>query len=100
MISLYACGQITHFQFPKTTKQCPVANCRLKFEKRSDCIAHYKDLHAQGSILCPICKKPIRAHRPLNFRAHYERIHPNQQVPYDFETDRVTTNGQVTSMNE
>lgn len=97
IITLSAWGIITQYQFPKQ-KQCPVANCRQNFKTRSDCIAHYKELHADGSILCPICVHPIRVPRPRNFQTHYQRMHSTETVPYKFETEKATTSEQKTSM--
>lgn len=80
LITLSGCSRITKWKFPLNQTRCPV--CRLVFVQRSDTIAHYKDRHAQGSLLCPICIKPICVRGNADFKKHYQRLHPNNELPY------------------
>lgn len=81
LIELSACGITTYFRM--TSKQCPVSNCRLKFERKSEAIAHYTDLHSKGSLYCPLCSKPIRIQSLSHIKIHFERAHPYEKVPFD-----------------
>lgn len=85
LITLSGCRQVTQWRFPNT-KSCPVISCRVLFGIRSDAIRHYKKRHAQTSILCPACKRPIVAQFPNQFLKHFTNIHPNTAIPFDFGT--------------
>lgn len=86
LIELHGCGLTTYWKFPKNVKNCPVHRCRANFGVRSDAIRHYRNYHANRAILCPICVKPILcANRSFfNIKDHYNRVHPNEELPYDF----------------
>lgn len=84
LITLSGCNQITEWKFPANLKRCPVIRCGLKFKKRSHAISHYKLQHAQKSILCLLCNKPISAQSTNDFIRHYIRIHPGTEIPYVF----------------
>lgn len=86
LITLSGCERITKWRVPKNLTKCPVFRCNNKFKTRSLTITHYKKFHAAHSILCPICNKPIRAKSKWNFIIHYNRCHPDEEVPYDLHT--------------
>lgn len=81
LIELIACGQVTQWRFPKNIKHCPFYKCEETFDTRLDAIAHYKQQHAKGFILCSICQKPIRARTPRQFKSHYLLVHPTEPLP-------------------
>lgn len=83
LITLHGCGRTTKWLFPQYQKKCPVHTCREEFNVRSDAIEHYKEKHANTSILCPICVKPICTQRLWTFKDHYERIHSGEKLPYN-----------------
>lgn len=81
-ITLSGGGHITQWRFPKYSSACPVLGCRIQFRNRSEAIAHYKERHAMNAILCSICDKPIRIDtKPNGFIDHYQRLHPNVNLP-------------------
>lgn len=80
LITLYGCGRITKWKFPTNQTRCLA--CPSESVQRSSLIAHYKECHAKTSILCPICVKPICAREKKNFKKHYQRMHPNERIPY------------------
>lgn len=84
LITLNGCNQITQWQFPADIKHCPVQNCRAAFGIRSDAITHYKKRHANHSVLCSVCVKPIITHKIKDYLTHYERVHPSIPLPNDF----------------
>lgn len=86
IITLHGCGQVTYWPFPQDQKHCPVLRCPAEFRVRSDAIDHYKRRHANYSILCPICVKPVCAQSLRDFRLHYENNHPNKELPYNLNT--------------
>lgn len=74
------------WQFPQVTK-CPVVGCRDAFESRFDAMLHYKQHHAMEAILCNFCAKPIRIDcNKDGFVRHFQRLHPNQKIPYGLDT--------------
>lgn len=98
LITLNGCGYITQWPFPPNIKQCPNHLCKEVFECRSTAILHYQEQHANHSILCNICNKPVllaventtgRANK-FNFINHYKRVHPNMKIPYDFKNETET----------
>lgn len=92
VVTLSGGGHITQWNFPDTTL-CPVMNCRLRFQNRSQAIEHYREKHAKFAILCSICDKPIRVDTNKNgFIYHYRATHPNHPLPFDFESTLNTTN--------
>lgn len=88
LITLKACGVVTIWQFPENTRECPAKGCQKQFDIRSQAIEHYQHTHANGSILCPLCNKPIRADGPYVVFNHYERFHPHAKMPYQFSDRR------------
>lgn len=49
--------------------------------------------------MCPLCVRPLRINRnSKDFIVHFNQLHPNDAMPYDFITKKVITNGQATSM--
>ncbi|XP_055296597.1 zinc finger protein 271-like [Sitodiplosis mosellana] len=111
LITLNGCGHITQWQFPRNQKHCPSHTCCEVFKSRSAAISHYQEKHADHSILCSICNKPIalsvtngRYHSRHNILNHYERMHPNTKVPYDFgdcnEVTEATEDGNFESVND
>lgn len=82
LITLNGCKKITYWRFPQNITYCPVRFCKLMFGIRSDAIFHYRKKHADHSILCQICYKPIIAQRPCDFVRHYRRMHPGMEVPF------------------
>lgn len=83
LIMLRGCGQVTEWRFSKDLKQCPVNKCNLEFETRQEAIAHYKMIHANNSIFCTLCAKPICTGTTGKFLVHHGRMHPNEKVPYN-----------------
>lgn len=84
MIALNGWGQITYWQYPKQSSQCPVQNCRKSFKLRLTAIAHYKKQHSQSAILCSLCNKPICVNMIDAFEIHHHRVHPGVEVPSEF----------------
>lgn len=80
LITLSGCGQITKYRFPRT-KRCPIATCRLIFDKRSKAISHYKKHHAKNYIFCSICESPLFVNHLGTFIRHYEEHHPHMDAP-------------------
>lgn len=86
-IALFGCGVTTKWRMPAGLTKCPVMNCQQDFKIRSALISHYKEKHANGSILCTACvpPKPVRVNRnSKDFKEHFERKHPNQVMPLIF----------------
>lgn len=73
-------GITGNWYFPKKLKVCPIHNCSIKFDTRSQAISHYRKLHS-NAILCPGCEKPISAKTPHNFRRHFKEQHPGEEIP-------------------
>lgn len=85
LITLIGLGQITYWRFPNNLKKCPLHTCPMAFKDRSGAIAHYKEQHAKGSILCPLCNWPVCANcNPKEFISHYNEKHSNIPLPYEF----------------
>lgn len=82
-ITLNGCGLQTDWIFPDIT-QCPNRSCKLKFENRWETMEHFRDHHAKQAILCELCNKPISSLTRIDFIRHYQRIHPNRKLPYNF----------------
>ncbi|XP_031628317.1 uncharacterized protein LOC116344075 isoform X2 [Contarinia nasturtii] len=82
LITLNGCGIQTKWRYPKNIKHCIVLRCDSKFGTHKKAIDHYKEQHAEKSILCPICIKPIVSKDQKPFIRHYERVHPTEQIPY------------------
>lgn len=75
---------LSYWRFPQNVKQCPVWGCNSISEDRSTAIAHYKKKHANYSILCLICNKPICASHMSVLKNHYRKVHPNEKMQVDF----------------
>lgn len=86
LITLHSCGITTQWKFPKNIKICPVITCRKNFDSRSNAIAHYKRTHANHSILCSICDKPLYSKSISDFIRHHKNIHPDVEIPYGLTT--------------
>lgn len=61
---------------------CPNKGCQQIFKVRSDLIRHFKNNHAEGSIACNLCQKPIKVAQFDQFVVHYQRVHPFMKIPY------------------
>lgn len=83
-ITLSGCGQMTGYHFPNI-KVCPNRSCSKKFKDRLQTMNHFREQHADSSIFCYICQKPICSQARMYFIRHYNRMHPNMKVPYDFD---------------
>lgn len=83
VITLVALNITTSWRVPETLKKCPVLTCQLNFKQRSDFVQHYKTTHANGSICCPLCSKPIRCSRINDFRVHYVRVHSTAKCSFN-----------------
>lgn len=82
LIALNACGIRTKWRIPADMQKCPTSSCQQIFKMRSDLIRHFKENHAEGSILCNLCQKPIRITQFDQYVGHYRRIHPFAKVPF------------------
>lgn len=87
-------GELTEYenkvwQFADT-KRCPVRSCGILFATRAKAIAHYRENHAQHSVLCVICNYPLMlltaAH---HLDGHYRRKHPGVEPPAKVKFSRV-----------
>lgn len=86
VITLNAFGIQTKWRIPSGLLKCPVNNCQQDFKTRSTLVSHYKEKHANGSILCKICDKPLRVLKnKRDYIIHFERLHPNHKIPFDFD---------------
>lgn len=88
-ITLKGCHIETKWRFPQTAR-CPSRLCLIQFLSRSDCYRHYQKVHAPGSILCPICDKPIKTDCAAGYLIHHRRLHGETKIPYDFVINRPT----------
>lgn len=84
LITLNGCGQITQWRFPKGMERCPLISCQELFDDRSEAIDHYKMQHAKKSILCYVCDIPIYTYSSKDFEAHFRRMHPDAEIPFQF----------------
>lgn len=87
-VILTGCGQISQWIWPKNMNICQVRTCHTNFKNRWEAMNHFREQHANVSILCPLCDKPIYAPTPHLFKRHYERKHPNLAMPFDFNVRR------------
>lgn len=84
-ITLCSCGVTTKWRYPDKLRECILLNCHQKFKSKSDGMAHFRENHAIGSILCSLCDRPVRSlNGPNDFRRHYAHKHPNHPVPFNF----------------
>lgn len=97
VITLNACGVTTKWRIPANLLNCPVLTCHQTFKERSNLISHYKEHHANGSIYCKYCDKPLRLSmgRPLDFIRHFEKLHPNHKMPFDFSIRQRNRNKKI-----
>lgn len=103
LIDLNGCGRKSRWRFPANVLKCPGArNCQQIFKTRSAVIRHYKENHTEGSILCPLCDKPIKTNSTFDYYvAHYRRIHPFKKIPFvDDDGDYVLNAEQMTVQTE
>lgn len=82
LITLGGFGQTTYWIFPSNITHCPVGRCKAVFEERSQAIRHYKQSHADMSIVCPKCDRPVVARQRKDFLIHYARRHPGEEPPH------------------
>lgn len=69
---------------------------------------HYSQAHAKNAILCNWCEKPIQSPYFSCYRKHFERIHPNEKIPFDedasseesIEIRAQSTTGHVTQVRK
>lgn len=87
-ITLSGCNQISQWKFPPNKTNCPVQKCRAQFEDRAQTILHYKTVHAEHGVLCPLCNKPIIAKLTVTYKRHFMSLHPGEKFPLD-EIDRI-----------
>lgn len=85
VVILTGCGHISRWIWPKNLNKCQVRNCHANVKNRREAINHFRETHAQVSILCPLCVKPIYAPSPYTYKRHHDRIHVNMTMPYDFK---------------
>lgn len=89
MITLKAHGVVTHWEFPKRLRTCPITSCRKFSDDRSGAIDHFKLQHAENSILCSLCNKPVYCKQKSHYASHYRSLHPEvKQIPFDFGQQR------------
>lgn len=81
LITLSGFGQTTYWIFPSNITHCPVGRCKAVFEERFQAIQHYKQSHADISIVCPKCDRPVVARKRKDFLTHYARRHPGEEPP-------------------
>lgn len=88
LITLNAYGITTKWKFPCIT-HCPKPQCPEKFDSVSAAKDHYISEHANSSILCGLCNRPVTMHKPRTFVEHYRRMHPHNKIPFDFDDNKV-----------
>lgn len=73
--------------FPASLTQCPVVRCTaVSSGNRAALKAHYRKVHADASVLCELCNKPIATRNGKhNVIIHYRHKHPNAAIP-DFDS--------------
>lgn len=91
LIELRGCDRITQWKFPENLTNCPVRRCVNQFHSRSRAIKHYKQQHADRSIFCPLCEKPICLNTQKYFIEHFRKAHPHKKIPYNFEDENSET---------
>lgn len=92
LITLRACGHITKWRMPADMLKCPVLNCQQVFKQHLSLVTHYKENHADGSLLCALCDKPLRVYAGGNdYIKHYQIKHPNHKIPFEFVKQRNRT---------
>lgn len=82
-ITLSGCNQISQWKFPPKRTHCPVQKCRAQFETIKQTILHYKTVHAEHGVLCPLCNKPIIAKLTVTYKRHFMSVHPGEKFPLD-----------------
>lgn len=88
LITLKGCGHVTKWKFPQNQNNCPNGNCRESFDTRAECILHYERQHSMNAIVCKMCDHPISTHTTRDYIKHFERMHPNEAIPFDLSTQR------------
>lgn len=82
LITLSGLGQVTYWRFPPNDKRCPVLKCQQNLESRSLAIAHYRKQHANNSIFCRPCNKPLHDINNLCIAInHFNINHPREKLP-------------------
>lgn len=84
-VILTGCGQICKWMWPKNLNKCQVPRCQANVKNRREAINHFRETHANRSILCHLCDKPINAPKPSRFKYHFLSKHPNQTMPFIFD---------------
>lgn len=68
---------IVVWRFPNST-DCPHIECENFFSTREIALKHFRDEHADNSMLCYVCKEIVSIQAlPL----HFEMNHPNHLTP-------------------
>lgn len=99
LITLNGGGYLTQLRFPPNQNQCPMRLCNAVFESRSAAISHYREQHANSSVLCDACNKPIALSKHLgNIRRHYRREHPGRNIPYKYDKGIETSESEVSQL--
>lgn len=80
LITLRGLGKITQWKFPKNVTQCPMHCCNFKFKMRATGISHFKQLHAEHTILCTICRKIVSSRQRQQICRHFDKMHPNEDM--------------------
>lgn len=65
------------WKFPMTNI-CPKFKCAHLFSSRSTAMIHYREKHADDSILCEICVKPVGKSYLIG---HFNKVHPQHPLP-------------------
>lgn len=82
IITLSGYGHTTKWRVPPDMNKCPVMKCQQVFKLRSDFLQHYKGQHAENSILCDLCDKPLCVYRAIDWNRHYQKLHPSHKIPF------------------
>lgn len=86
-ITLRGCGFVTQWRFPDDLTRCPVGRCFKRFNSRSSAKEHFISKHADDSVFCFACNKPIAACKRGIYLAHFKRKHPKIQNPFQHFND-------------
>lgn len=79
-------NRISQWQFPDLLN-CPVKGCDGSFATRSQTIQHYKKIHSMNFQYCSLCARPVCAYNLYAFKKHFEKKHPNMDLPSEYFTD-------------
>lgn len=88
LITLRGGGVVTHWRFPPDLRECPIRQCNMEFDNRSDAIAHYKVWHAPSNLFCSVCDRLIPTYNLKNYKEHFQNVHPNiQEIPQSIQPE-------------